>query len=241
MFSKSAALYDAIYTRMKNYESESAQVRDLVRKLRPAAKTMLDVACGTGEHAKYLKADFQVDGIDLNPEFVAIAQSKNQDGLYEVADMTDFDLGRRYDVVTCLFSAIGYAGTRQKLGKAIRCFARHLNGDGLVIVEPWLTPENWIAGRPFMTTVSEDDLKVCRMNISETRKGNRSFMKFHYLVGTPSGVTHFTENHNAGLFTIDQMKRAFSRAGLAAQYDEQGIFGRGLYVANLLHPAPAQK
>jgi hypothetical protein len=48
---------------------------------------MLDVACGTGEHDRFLCADYRVDGIDLNPEFVRIAKSKNPAGDYHVADM----------------------------------------------------------------------------------------------------------------------------------------------------------
>lgn len=233
MFSKSAGLYDAIYTRMKDYEDEAAQVRARVNKLRPAAKTMLDVACGTGEHAKYLKQYFQIDGLDLNPDFVAIAQSKNLGGVYKIADMTDFDMGRKYDVLICLFSSIGYVATEENLKKAIHCFASHLNDGGLMIVEPWFPPEDWMTGKLHMHTLSEDELKVCRMNVSERKEGNLSFFRLHYLVGTPAGVEHFTEDHTLGLFTIDEMKRAFSDAGLAVQYDEQGIFGRGLYIASL--------
>jgi SAM-dependent methyltransferase len=215
---------------MKNYEDEAGQVRVWVNKLRPSAKTMLDVACGTGEHAKYLKAYFQIDGVDLNQDFLKIAQSKNSGGFYKVADMTDFDMGKKYDVLICLFSSIGYVATQERLKKTIQCFARHLNNDGMMMVEPWLTPETWAQGKLHMVTVSADDLEVCRMNISQTKDG-LSFFRFHYLVGTPSGVSHFTEDHTLGLFTVDEMKRAFSEAGLKVRYDERGIFGRGLYIA----------
>jgi SAM-dependent methyltransferase len=231
MFSESVALYDSLYTKMKNYEDEAAQVRTWINNLRPAATTMLDVACGTGEHAKYLKDYFQIDGIDLNPEFLKIAQSKNSGGLYKVADMADFDLGQKYDVLICLFSSIGYVLTQEKLNKTVGCFAKHLKPDGVMIIEPWLTPEIWAPGKLHMLTVSEEDLKVCRMNISETRDDNLSFIRLHYLVGTPAGVSDFTEDHILGLFTVSEMKRAFSEAGLAVQYDERGIFGRGLYIA----------
>jgi SAM-dependent methyltransferase len=231
MFYESAALYDSIYTKMKNYEDEAAQVRAWINKLRPSARTILDVACGTGEHSKYLKAYFQIDGMDLNPEFLKIAQSKNSGGHYQIADMVDFDMGKKYDVLICLFSSIGYVGTQERLKKTVQCFAKHLNADGVMIVEPWLTPESWVQGKLHMMTVSDDKLKVCRMNIAETKDGGFSFFRFHYLVGTPTGVSHFTEDHTLGLFTVSEMKQAFSEAGLAVQYDERGIFGRGLYIA----------
>jgi SAM-dependent methyltransferase len=193
---------------------------------------MLDVACGTGEHAKYLKEYFEIDGIDLNPEFVKIAQSKNNRGFYKVADMADFDMGKKYDVVICLFSSIGYVGTRDRLRQAVRCFAKHLKPDGVLIVEPWFTPDGWTEGKLHMMTVSEPDLKVCRMNVSESKDNGLSFFRFHYLVGTPVGISHFTEDHTLGLFSGSEMTEAFVDAGLSVQYDEQGIFGRGLYVAH---------
>ena len=111
MFSESAHLYDAIYTKLKNYEEEAAKVHAWINELRPNAKTVLDVACGTGEHSKYLKNWYQVDGVDLSKEFLAIAQSKNPNGLYKVANMIDLDLGKRYDAIICLFSSIGYVET----------------------------------------------------------------------------------------------------------------------------------
>ena len=48
---------------------------------------------------------------------------------------------------------------------------------------------------------------------------------------TNDGAEHFTEHHEAGLFTRAQMTEAFEAAGLAVELDEEGLIGRGLYVA----------
>jgi SAM-dependent methyltransferase len=231
MFSESADLYDKIYTKLKNYRDEAGKVGAWIKKLRPDAQSVLDVACGTGEHDRFLSADYRIDGIDLNPEFVRIAKSKNPAGDYRVADMINFDLEKRYDVLVCLFSAIGYVETIENLHATLATFHRHLNEGGLMLVEPWFTPEAWTKGVLHITTVDEDQLKVCRMNISEVKDGRLSFFTFHYLVGTPKGVVHFTEDHTLGLFTVNEIKAAFAATGLTVQYDDQGIFGRGLYIA----------
>src|SRR5438477_502081 len=67
MFTATANLYDLIYS-FKDYADEAAKLRALIRKEHPAAKTILDVACGTAEHAKLLSSDFNIDGIDLDPK-----------------------------------------------------------------------------------------------------------------------------------------------------------------------------
>ena len=231
MFSESAGLYDKIYTKLKNYVDEAKKLAVLIKKLRPNAKSILDVACGTGEHDRFLNAEYRVDGIDLNPEFVRMAKNKNPPGHYQVADMIDFDLGKRYDVLVCLFSSIGYVKTIQNLHRAIATFDRHVNEEGIILVEPWFTPDAWNPGVIHMTTVDDDQFKICRMNRSETKDGRLSFFTFHYLVGTPKGVAHFTEDHTLGLFSVTEMTAAFAATGLSVQYEDEGISGRGLYIA----------
>jgi len=224
-----AQVYDAIYTRMKNYENEARQVEAWIRSRHPTARTLLDVACGTGEHAKYLKANFHVDGLDLSEEFVEVARRKNPECEYFCGDMSKFRLNKSYDVVMSLFSSIGYVRTEARLRQTIANLGAHLAPGGIVIVEPWLKPEDWKVGAPRMFTVDEPDFKVCRMNTTSLREGH-SCMDFHFLVGTGDGVRHFHEEHVLGLFTVEQMTEAFRSCGLAVEHDPKGLFGRGLYI-----------
>src|SRR6478609_5118877 len=92
-------LYDEIYTRMKNYGEEAGKIAAAIRAAHPGAESILDVACGTAEHAKYLKHEFSIDGLDRSPEFLEVAKAKNPECGYFEADMTDFHLGKKYDVV----------------------------------------------------------------------------------------------------------------------------------------------
>ena len=102
MFNMSAEFYDLIYSTFKDYVGESAQIASLLRQLNPDCQTVLDVACGTGEHARLLATHgFVVDGLDLDPAFVHIAEQKHRAGRFFVADMSDFHLGHRYNAVLC--------------------------------------------------------------------------------------------------------------------------------------------
>lgn len=55
-------------------------------------------------------------------------------------------------------------------------------------------------------------------------------MQFHYLIGTPDGVETALETHDAYLFSHEEYCAALERAGLQAEFDEQGLMGRGLYI-----------
>jgi SAM-dependent methyltransferase len=144
-------------------------------------------------------------------------------------DMTAFSLGRRFDAVTCLFSSIGYVGTVERLRDAIAAMAAHLNPGGVLIIEPWLTPDAWIADRPHLLSVDEPDLKIARMTLSG-REGRLAIMQFEYLVGTPTGIEAFSERHEAALFTDEEYRQAFVAAGLSVEHDPEGPIGRGLYI-----------
>src|SRR4030095_12806055 len=99
MFSESAEFYDAIYS-FKDYATEAAHIAALIRRLSPQAKAGLDVACGTGEHALHLtKHGFDVDGLDLDAGLLQVAREKHRSGHFFQADMSDFALERRYDVI----------------------------------------------------------------------------------------------------------------------------------------------
>src|SRR5262249_12368424 len=138
-----------------------------IRKEHPTAHSILDVACGTGEHAKLLSTEFEVDGIDLEPRFVEIARRKGPTGTFSVADMRSFELKKKYDVVQCLFSSIGYLTQGDDVVRALECFARHMAKDGIIVVEPWFAPEDWRVGVLHMAPpVDQPDIKICRMNVS---------------------------------------------------------------------------
>ena len=228
MYSRSAEYYDKLYAK-KDYEGEAARLAALVRERLPAARTLLDVACGTGRHLSFLKRDFRAEGIDASRRIIALARAANPDLRFRVGDMRRFRLAERFDVVACLFSSIGYMTSAARLNAAVRNMARHLAPGGLLVVEPWFRPEDWHAPSAHAAFVDESGLKIARLSTSGVR-GSLSIMDIRYLVATPRRVEHFSERYRMGLFTRERMTAAFEAAGLAAEYDEKGLTGRGLYI-----------
>lgn len=233
MFSESPELYDVIYSSFKDYASESQAVATLLRQVAPDARDILDVGCGTGEHARHLQCthEYRVDGLDIEPGFLQRARAKLPDSTFWQGDMSDFSLGRSYDAVLCLFSAIGYVVSLDRLRAALSSFRTHLRPGGVALVEPWFQPDEWHPGRVYMVTTESEGLHVVRMSHSTVR-GRVSVLDFHYLIGTPEGIDHRTETHELGLFTRDEMLASFAEAGFdSVDHDPEGLIGRGMYVA----------
>jgi SAM-dependent methyltransferase len=231
MFNASAEYYDVIYGAFKDYAAEVAQVTSLLRRLNPTCRSVLDVGCGTGEHARRLAAEgFEVDGLDIEPAFVRMAAIKHPGGRFVVADMSDFHLPHRYDALLCLFSSIGYLVTLNRVTRALACFREHLAPDGVALVEPWFPPGVLEAGKRFTNTGESQGVKVSRRSRTEI-DGTLSRLLFDYEIDDHGDVRHVSEVHELGLFTTEEMKQAFREAGLDVQYDPEGLTGRGLFVA----------
>jgi len=228
-YDQMAAVYDLVYE-WKDYAREAVLLRWIIAaKKRGAGNTLLDVACGTGKHLSELQRDFTVEGLDLSLDLLAVAKQRLPEIAFHAGDMTDFNLGKQFDVITCLFSAIGHVKTLDGLNSAARCMSAHAKSGGLVIVEPWLTPDEYHADSIHKLFIDKPDIKLARMNVSELQ-GNLSVMDLHHLVGTTDSVQYFVERLEMGLFTQQEYLDAFKRNDLDVTFDDYGLMGRGLYI-----------
>ena len=230
MFTKSSSYYDLIY-HFKDYKKESQKIARIIRRMNPRARTVLDAACGTGAHDRYLKKYFRVDGIDLNRAFLKAAKKKNKAGIYRHADMQSFRLRKRYDAVVCLFSSIGYLPSLAALKKTLSCFHTHLDPGGIAIIEPWITPGEWKPGSVHLHTYNGENLKISRVALTR-RKGRKAVITFYYLAAQADGnCRYFTERHITTLFSVSEILRVIRKSGFRVTYHQGGLIGRGLYIA----------
>ena len=233
MFVASEQFYDLIYSTFKDYAAEAAQIANVLRRANPRCQTVLDVACGTGEHARLLAArGFVVDGLDLDAAFVRIAGQKHPAGRFFEADMSDFHLSGRYDAVLCLFSSIGYLRTLDRVSRALTCFREHLAPHGVIVLEPWLAPDVIDPERVTRHTGEADGVRVTRVSRFEI-DGRLSRLLFDYEITDSIGTRHASEVHELGLFTTAELVKTFQDAGLEADYDPKGLTDRGLFVARV--------
>jgi ubiquinone/menaquinone biosynthesis C-methylase UbiE len=230
-YTEMAPIYDLVYS-FKDYRKEAREIAAVVRKhsARPP-RTLLDVACGTGAHLEHLRKWFTVEGLDIDRAMLRVARRRLPGVRLHRADFTQFDLGKQYDAVTCLFSAVGHATTVAQLDRAVAAMARHVRPGGVLVVEPWITPQRYRPGHAQVASADGAGLTVLRMSYSVRRGRRRLHLEFHYLIRDRRGVRYLKESFEMGLFTDEEYRAAIRRAGLLLRARGKGPMGRGLYVA----------
>ncbi len=230
---KSAAYYDLINAD-KDYESEAALLSELIEQhKRSSGANLLDVCCGTGAHIRFLQAKYACEGLDIDPEFIAIAKKKLPDTTFHLADMSSFRLPKKYDVITCLFSSIAYARSKQVMAATIGNMYDHLAVGGVLIIEPWYTSSTFQSGHYTAIFRESENQKIARMYFWSHDDG-LSICQSQMLIVDAQGIQHIAERHELGLFSVEEYQDTIQQAGLEVTYDPFGLIGRGLFVGKRL-------
>ncbi|WP_211591467.1 trans-aconitate 2-methyltransferase [Microbispora sp. H10836] len=227
-------IYDLLYQRRgKDYAQEAAVVAGLIRDHAPHAATLLDVACGTGEHLRSLRTMFEhVEGVELSDAMRERARRKLPGVAVHPGDIRDFDLGRSFDAVCSLYGTVGYMAGTEELDAAIGSMARHVATGGVLIVEPWYFRDGFADGHIGHDVVRDEHRVVARVARS-VRAGDTVEVRAHYLVGDGDGVRHFEHVQVMSLFSREEYADAFRRAGLDVTcLEETGdmLAGRSLFL-----------
>ncbi|MCW2863874.1 MAG: Methyltransferase type 11 [Actinoallomurus sp.] len=238
-----AEIYDLIHSwwRGKDYDTEAAEVTEMIRARMPEASSLLDVACGTGIHlARFAESFDHIEGLDLSEAMLSVARRRMPAAELRQGDMRSLDLPRRFDAITCMFTAIAHQ-TEVELDETLRRFARHLNPGGVVVVDPWWFPETFIEGYVSAEVMTPDHRSIARVSHA-TREGDWSRMEVHYLVvDEKTGIRHFTEPYRHRLITRGQYEQALRDAGFTTEYLEGFHSGRGLFLGVLTTVSPEQE
>ncbi|MBQ3253909.1 MAG: class I SAM-dependent methyltransferase [Acholeplasmatales bacterium] len=101
---------------------------------------ILDLACGTGTFATMLKlSGYDSCGLDLSETIIEIANEKKKVNHlnipFYVADMTNFKLNDKFDVITCFFDSVNFLSDKKQIDKMFNCVYSHLKDNGYFIFD----------------------------------------------------------------------------------------------------------
>ena len=148
IFNNYARYYDLLY-RDKDYTAEAEFIDRLIQQQAPNTSTILELGCGTGNHALLLaEKGYFVHGVDLSVEMLRCAQERSDRAEPELAaklqfsqgDLREVRLDLTFDAILSLFHVISYQTTNQDLLAAFTTVKTHLKPGGIFIFDVWYGP-----------------------------------------------------------------------------------------------------
>jgi SAM-dependent methyltransferase len=173
----------------------------------PENGTILDLACGKGRHSIYLnKMGYQVTGVDLSENSIAIANQSSNDTLqFKTHDMRE-PMNETYDAVFNLFTSFGYFDTHEDNIKTLKAIKESINEYGFGVIDFFNTDyiiENLVAEET-------KEIDGITFNIKRTVENNKIIKEIRF---SDNGVTYsFTEKVAA--FTLTDFEAMMEEAGI---------------------------
>lgn len=206
--------YDLMYVKSDNYKKDVNKIIDVFNTYNSSdSNKLLDIACGTGGHASFLKNTFDVTGIDLSDAMLKIAKTKFSDISFVKADMFDFNLPLKFDIIVNLYGSIGYAKDYNQLLKGLQLINKHLKKGGIFILTPWSTKETFKSGL-FTDTKTQGNINYSRMESINLLNDGKINIDMHHLIGKNNNINYYHNTMSISLFSETEYVKAIKKAGL---------------------------
>lgn len=142
-----AAVYDALYAD-KDYARECELLASLIeRYAQTRVHRILDLGCGTGNHAIPLaRMGYAVVGVDRSEPMLAQARAKaaRASGAlaaeFRLGDIRFIELGEQFDCALLMFAVLGYQLADDDVRATLKNVHRHVRPGGLVMFDVWYGP-----------------------------------------------------------------------------------------------------
>ena len=217
-FDQYSQYYDLLYID-KDYKTESAYVYHSLKNLNPSVSSLLELGCGSGNHAMHLtQNNLVITGIERSQMMVAEALNKNIQNFNPIiGDITHFELNETFDAVISLFHVVSYLTDNEALISCFKSVHKHLNNNGLFLFDIWFTPTVY-SQKPEtrIKRLENDVVSVVRIAESEinfeSNVVNVSF-EVHIQNKTTAEVKIINEIHPMRHFSIPELKLLASLTG----------------------------
>lgn len=204
----------------EEYADESAFFAQILSQAGlPASPSLLELGCGGGSNAFYLKRTFaQVTLTDLSPDMLAVSRALNPECEHLQTDMRTARLGRAFDVVF-IHDAIDYMTTVPDLRQALETAALHCKPGGRALFVPDHVRETFQPSTDHGGTDGDNrSLRYLEWVYDPDSSDTHYVMEFVLLLreaNQPTQVEH--EQHLNGLFARAEWLRLLGEVGFQAE------------------------
>jgi len=208
-FQAYAAYYDIINQR-KDYERECVYVSRLLRLNNSEVNNILELGCGTGQHAKLLcKSGYNVTGVDKSKAMLESAINSDCFTAIE-GDARCIRLNKTFDAVIALFHVFSYMVSNDDVQNFLITANKHLKVGGTLMFDYWYLPAVLLQ-RPSNRILEVENSKFKVVRVSESKlndESNSVLVDFKIfledkLVGS---VTPIKERHVMRYFSLPEIQ-----------------------------------
>lgn len=228
-FDHNYSKYYNLFYADKNYKAEVEYVDSLLKTYRPSTKTILEYGCGTGGHGILLnERGYDVYGLEKSAEMAAVAEKRGLN--CEVADITDFKLGKTFDACISLFHVISYINDNEKLVRVFENTKCHLKKEGIFIFDVWFTPAV-MSQKPEVRVkkIENSEIDVMRIAVpSIDYVANTVGVNYHIVLRDKltGQYSEFEEMHSMRHFGIPEIKLLAKETGFTVLKSEEFLSGK---------------
>lgn len=130
--------YDKIVRSVNNPLEDEIEfiVEDCIKEYKPEVKTILETACGTWVVAKELiKLWYDVTWLDISENMLKMAEKNVKKENLVLADMTDFDLAKKFECVLCNYNSVCHLLKWEDWQNFFEQISNHLEKDWLFVFD----------------------------------------------------------------------------------------------------------
>lgn len=225
-FNNYSKYYDLLY-KDKDYKAESDYVYACLKKTNPTINSVLELGCGSGNHAQHLtKNNLSITGLERSETMVKEAQNKNIQNFNPiVGDITHFELHQTFDAALSLFHVISYLTDNDSLISCFKSVHQHLNSKGLFLFDIWFTPAVY-SQKPEtrIKRLKNEDISVLRIAESTSDFSNNIVnVNFEvHIEDQKTGTTEvLSELHPMRHFSIPELQLLASLTGFEVIQTEE--------------------
>ncbi len=218
MYKNMAFVYDELMDDI-DYEGWFNYIRKIFSKYEKNPKSILEMACGTGNLSYYLAREgYDLTCFDISSDMLSIAYNK----LYEFKnvtilkqDMTDFNLFKKFDCILSVCDSINYIIDEKDLVNAFKRVREHLKEDGIFIfdINSYYKLKNIIGNNIFVED-REDVFYTWLNNFHE----NENIVEFYltFFIKDKDGLyRRFDEDHIQKAYTVKEIADFLKEAGFS--------------------------
>lgn len=216
MYNDFAYIYDELIKDV-DYEKWNSYIKEIFYKFGKNPKSLLEMACGTGNLTYYLAKDgYNLTCFDVSDDMLAMAYnklSKFRNVTLLKQNMIDFNIGKEFDGIISILDSINYIIDESELLNTFKNVRSHLKKDGIFIfdINSQYKIKEIIGDNIFLE--DKGDVFYTWQNYFDEEKNIAEFYLTFFVKKEKDKYIRFDEEHFERAYSVEEIVGLLKKAG----------------------------